>query len=227
MTKNKLSRGKLIVLDGTDGAGKTTQLHFLVRRLKKEGRRVAVQDFPRYGQKSAGLVEEYLDGRYGNIRKLGPYVPSIFYAADRFAASSAIRDYLRRGYVVICNRYVTANMGHQGAKIKNARERREFFRWLTRLEYGLFNIPQPDLHIFLYMPPAVAQKLAAKKWQSGRGVRRDVHETDLAHLRAAARIFREVARLLKQPLIDCAPRGHIRKPGEIAEDVYAIVKESI
>src|SRR3989344_4441300 len=103
-----MAKGKLIVIDGTDGAGKSTQTALLVRRLRKDGYSVVAEDFPPYGKKSAGLVEEYLTGADGPPKRLGPYFPSILYAADRFAASARIRKNLAAGKIVICNRYVTA-----------------------------------------------------------------------------------------------------------------------
>ena len=121
-----MSKGKLIVIDGTDGTGKTTQTKLLVKRLQKIGIKAHMEDFPQYGKKSAGPVEDYLTGQYGGAEQLGAYIPSIFYAVDRFAASERIRKFLKQGYTVIANRYVTANMAHQGGKIRNRRERSRF-----------------------------------------------------------------------------------------------------
>ena len=106
--------GKFIVIDGTNGSGKATQTHLLMEELKLNGYPVEMTDFPQYGTKSAGLIEEYLNGKYGQV---GPHAASIFYAIDRFDASFKIRQWLQEGKVVISNRYVTANAGHQGGKI--------------------------------------------------------------------------------------------------------------
>ena len=106
--------GKFIVIDGTDGSGKATQTELLVKRLAQAGYEVVMADFPQYGQKSAGLVEHYLNGKYGTALDVGPYRASIFYAADRYDASFQIRQWLKEGKIVISNRYVTANMAHQG-----------------------------------------------------------------------------------------------------------------
>ena len=104
-------KGKLIVIDGTDGSGKTVQTSLLVERLKKEGHPVEFIEFPQYGQKSSGLIEEYLNGKYGSAEEVGPYRASIFFACDRFAASSKMKGWLSDGKIVVANRYVFSNMG--------------------------------------------------------------------------------------------------------------------
>jgi dTMP kinase len=114
-------KGVFIVIDGTDGAGKKTQTDILCEKLKAYGFAVEIADFPQYGHKSAGLVEEYLNGRYGTAEAVGPYAASIFYACDRYDASFKIRKWLAEGKVVVSNRYVAANMGHQGGKIAQSR----------------------------------------------------------------------------------------------------------
>ncbi|MEK7097993.1 MAG: thymidylate kinase, partial [Patescibacteria group bacterium] len=140
MQNQEQKKGKFIVIDGTDGSGKTTQLGLLAERLKNLGHLVEIADFPQYNTKSAGLVEEYLSGKYGSADEVGPYRASIFYACDRYDASFKIRKWLEEGKIVISNRYVTANMGHQGGKIDGEKERKEYFDWLYNLEYETFSI---------------------------------------------------------------------------------------
>ncbi len=129
MQNNKI--GKFIVIDGTDGSGKGTQTEILVNRLRNLGHDVAMADFPQYGQVSAGLVEEYLNGNYGKAEEVGPYRASIFYACDRYDASFKIRKWLEEGKIVISNRYVTANMGHQGGKISSQKRRKNILTGYT------------------------------------------------------------------------------------------------
>jgi len=143
--------GKFIVIDGTDGSGKTTQLNLLKAKLEQDGYAVEVADFPQYNNKSAGLVEEYLSGKYGQADEVSPYQASIFYAVDRFDASTKIRQWLTAGKIVLANRYTSANLGHQGCKIDNPLERRIFFSWLFDLEYKIFQIAKPDLSIILHV----------------------------------------------------------------------------
>jgi len=142
--RSNMGEGKFIVLDGTDGCGKATQTKLLVDRLRKEGNSVFMLDFPQYGERSAALVEDYLNGKFGSAEEVGPYRASIFYACDRFAASREARSKIENGEICISNRYVSANMGHQSGKIANLEERDKFLAWLENLEYRIFGIPRPD-----------------------------------------------------------------------------------
>ena len=118
--------GKFIVIDGTDGSGKTTQLALLKERLEKEGHSVAIVDFPQYNTKSAGAIEEYLSGKYGSAEEVGPYKASVFYAVDRYDASFNLRRALEEGKIVLANRYLSASLGHQGGKIADRQKEKNF-----------------------------------------------------------------------------------------------------
>jgi len=216
-------KGKLIVIDGTDGSGKTTQAKLLVKRLKKEGYKVKMADFPQYGKKSAALVEEYLNGKYGEAESVGPYRASIFYAADRYAAGFRMKKWIADGNIVVTNRYVTASMGHQGGKIKDAKKRSRFFKWLYDLEFGIFEIPKPDMNLIIHVDAAVAQKLVDNKGKRGyisRG-NKDIHEKDLSHLRSAEKVYLEIARTFPGfSLVECTKDGKIMGVDEIGEMVW-------
>ncbi len=210
-------QGKFIVIDGTDGSGKATQTKLLLERLEKENISVKTIDFPQYGKKSAGLVEEYLNGNYGPANDVGPYRASIFYACDRYDASFEIKKWLEQGNVVIANRYVSSNMGHQAGKIKDPTERDKFLEWLFELEYNLFGIPKPDINILLYMPPEMGQQLVDNKGHRDYvgGQKRDIHEADLEHLKNAAEAYQYVAKKYNWIIINCAPEGKLLSIEEI------------
>jgi dTMP kinase len=217
-------KGKFIVIDGTDGSGKATQTKLIVDRLKKEGQKVEIIDFPQYGSKSAGMVEEYLNGKYGSADDVGPYAASIFYAVDRYDASFKIREWLTEGKIVISNRYISSNMGHQAGKIDNKKEREKYLKWLGNLEFGIFGIPKPDLTILLYMPPGLGQKRVDKKGyrEYVNGEKRDIHEANLKHLEKAAQAYKYVAEKYKWSVIN----GD-RSIEEIHKDIYALVSKHI
>jgi len=220
---NTDKQGKFIVIDGTDGSGKATQTQMLVARLESLGLAVAMVDFPQYGEKSAGLVEKYLNGEYGEADEVGPYRASIFYACDRYDASFKIKKWLRQGKIVVANRYVTANMGHQGGKIANPLERKNYFSWLYELEYEIFNIPKPDLNIILHVDAAVAQRLVDQKGHRDyvNGTKRDLHEADINHLRRAEQVYLEIARTFPGfTLIECTENGEIMARQEIHNLVW-------
>jgi len=221
-----MEKGKFIVIDGTDGSGKATQTELLVKRLRKEKFKVRVFDFPQYGNKSAGLVEEYLNGKYGSAKEVGPYRASIFYACDRYDASFKIRKCIENGYIVVSNRYVTANMGHQGGKIADAKKRKEYFDWLYKLEYEIFEIPKPDLNIILHVDAAVAQKLVDTKGKREyTKKKRDLHEKDLKHLRDAEKVYLEIAKTMKNfKLISCTEDKCIMDRSIISDLVWKEVE---
>nr|AIA16107.1 Thymidylate kinase [uncultured bacterium] len=224
--KVKPQPGKLIVIDGLDGTGKTTQFNLLVETLKLAGYKVQTADFPRYGEKSASLVEQYLNGSYGDINA---HAASIFYAIDRFDASFHIRQWLDEGYIVVSNRYVTANAGHQGSKIKDRVDRLKYFKWLNDLEHNIFNIPKPDLNIILHVPAAMARKLGDKKKADRRvyanGKKRDILEADLKHLKNAEQNFIEISKLFPNTkMVECVVKGKLLPPKQVHNKVWELVR---
>ncbi len=185
-----MKKGKFIVIDGTDGSGKKTQTELLLKRLKKEGIKAKSIDFPRYYNNLFGeLIGECLAGEHGDYAKFDPKIASVLYAADRFESKEQIEDWLRKGNIVIADRYVSSNQIHQGGKITDARKRREFLLWLEKMEYEIFKIPIPDLIIYLSMPLKHTMKLLKNKDANEKKAylngKKDAHESDPKHLQNA------------------------------------------
>lgn len=225
-----MARGMMIVIDGADGSGKTTQFKMLLAKLQQHDYDVQTMDFPQYGKKSCGPVEEYLNGKYGTSESVGPYRGSIFFAVDRYDASFEIRKALDEGKIVLCNRYVTANMAHQGGKIADEKERLKYFEWLQELEYGIFGIPKADMNIFLHVPPDIALQLVDKKghrdYIGGEG--RDLHEADMKHQRDTEAVYLKLADIVPNSyLIKCAPDGKLMTPEQVHEQVWAVVEKQL
>lgn len=228
--------GKFIAFEGLDGSGKSTQNNLLAEHLKREGYEVKRIDFPQYGTKSAGLVENYLNGKYGTSEEVGPYRASIFFACDRYDASFKIRERLKEGKIVVSDRYIASNIGHQGGKIKDKKERKRYLKWLYNLEYGIFGIPKPDICFILKTSPELARKMAPKiteeekkrkrKAYLGRKIR-DIHEKDLTHLRTALNSYLEVAKEFPEDfkVIECLKNGKWLPPEVIHQKIWEIVKE--
>ncbi len=215
-----LKTGKLIVIDGTDGSGKKTQTELLVHRLISEGYQVEKIDFPQYGKKSAGPTEEYLSGNFGTAAEVSPYQASVLYAVDRFSASFQIRKWLEEGKIVISDRYVSANMGHQAGKIDDLVERDRFLEWLEEFEYGLLKIPRPDVQIFLYLDSEISRNLALKVEKPNMDKTKDIHENDADHMRKASEAFRYVAEKYGWIQLACAEQGEMKTREAIAEELY-------
>lgn len=218
--------GKLIVLEGIDGSGKTTQMNLLVAYLKEKGAHVLTVDFPQYGKQSAALVEMYLNGAFGEAKDVTPYQASIFYAVDRFAAKHAMEQHLREGGIIISNRYATANAVHQAGKIKNGDERDAFLAWLDHLEYELFGIPRPTTVLFFDVPEEISQALVAKKHAREylhNGATHDIHERDAEHLRSAREAARFVAQKYNWLPVESYVDGEMRPIDAIHEDVKVLL----
>jgi len=220
-----LGNGKLIVIEGTDGSGKGTQSKQLLHRFEEKGVLTAYVDFPRYGEKSAGMVENYLNGKYGSAGEVDPKVASMFYALDRYDASFDIRKALGEGRIIVSNRYVSANMGHQAGKIKDPIKRKDFLEWLEELEYNFFKIPKPNLTILLFVPYVVAQKLVENKGHREYigEKKKDIHEDDKQHLLDAEQAYLEVAKSKGWAIIDCTKGDKILSIDEIHEKVWSVV----
>ncbi len=211
------SKGLFFVIDGTDGSGKTTQTELLVKRLEQEGYPVLSVSFPRYGTPSAKNVELYLAGELGDDpNSIDPYTVSKYYADDRLAHSEEIRDAINNGTIVICDRYVTANMGHQGSKFANETERDSYLQWLYRLEYEENQIPVPDINFILHVPTEISQNLVTK-----RGQKKDIHENNHEHLLRAEQTYLKFPELFeKMVLIECCQDDKLMTTEQIQEILW-------
>lgn len=226
-----MSKSKFIVIDGTDGSGKATQTALLVGRLKKEGVKVKTIDFPRYYKNFFGkLIGECLAGDYGDFIALDPHIASVLYAADRFESAKQIIKWLDKGYTVIADRYISSNQIHQGAKIKDAKKRNEFLRWLDKMEYGVFKAPKPALIIFLSVPVEISRALLRSKDAKNKKAylkgKDDLAEKNRSHLedsRASAISLVKKSNNWKQ--IECAKNDAIMSKEAIHELVYDQVKK--
>ncbi len=224
-------KGKFIIIEGTDGSGKTTQFKRLVARLRRSGYRVATFDFPQYGKPSSYFVREYLNGNYGGWRDVGPYRASVFYALDRFDVAPKLKHWLAEDRVVVANRYVASNMGHQGAKIKSPSERLKYFKWLAEFEYGILGIPRPDFTLVLHMPAAIAQKLVDKKGSREYigGIKRDLHEADLKHLKQAEATYLAMVRTFPGEFrkVECVVKGKLLSVENISEKIWSLAQAAL
>ena len=216
-------KGIFISIDGSDGSGKTTQTMILVEKLRRLNYEVETIKFPQYGKKSAGIIEEYLNGKYGHADDVNPYTTSILYATDRFDAKEQIENWLSEGKIVISDRYVSANMGHQGGKIETQEERKEFFEWLYNLEYEIFKVPKPDINIILHVDSDISKNLldnlAEKSYIKKSG--QDIHESDTKHLKKANEVFLELNDLFNDfTLINCSPDNTLLDIENISQKIW-------
>jgi dTMP kinase len=229
-------RGKLIVIEGTDCSGKATQSQLLVDRLNKEGIVSVKLGFPQYGSPSGDIVGDCYLGKnqkcncingswFGAVNEVPAEVASLYYAADRKFHAPRIINFLSTGTNVILDRYVESNMGHQGGKIFDPAKRREFFKFLEDLEYGLLRLPRPDKIIFLYMPYQRGMQL--KKGREGKA---DGHESSQEHLKNAEEAYLDLAEIYNWKKVICDPNlssPNPLTPEEIHSEVFDIVQRTL
>lgn len=230
MIKNKKYKGKLIVIDGTDGSGKATQVEFLSNKLRKEGHKVKIVDFPEYYKNFFGkFIGHCLSEQYYNFLGVHPKITSVLFAADRWEASKEMKEWLSKGYVVIANRYVSANQIHQGGKIKSAKKRADFMKWLNQMEYEVFGIPKPDITLYLSLPIKIVLELlkdrdSSKMKREYLKKKKDVYENDIEFLinsrKSALKLVKENPNFIK---IECSEKGKILS----REDVHALVYQEV
>lgn len=219
-------RGKLIVIDGTDGSGKATQTKLLVTRLQKEGKKVKVVDFPDYYSNFFGkFIGHCLSERYYDFVKVHPKIASVLYAADRFESSGKIETWLKAGNVVIANRYASANQIHQGGKISNTKKREAFLKWLAEMEYEVFKIPRPDVVFYLDVPiPIVLKLIRTRNSSTNRkylGKKKDVHEKDTKFLENSRKSALWLAKTQKNWVkVNCIKDNTLDTPLNIHEQIY-------
>jgi dTMP kinase len=226
-------KGKLIVIDGTDGSGKTTQIKFLYRQLKKEGHMVKLLDFPEYYKNFFGkFIGHCLSEQYYNWINIHPKIASIAYAADRWESSEKIKNWLKKGYIILADRYVSANQIHQGGKIKNAKKRNDFIKWLDEMEYKVFKIPRPDAVFYLNMPINMILKLIRERNKENKrnylGNKKDVHEKDVNFLKNSQKTALWLAKTQKGWIkIECVKNNVLNTRENINEEICEKVKKII
>ena len=215
----------LIVIEGVDGSGKGTQAQQLTERLTATGRRVRLLSFPRYRETLFGhAIGDFLNGRFGQLNEVHPFLASVLYAADRYESKSVLTEALEQSDVVVCDRYVPSNLAHQGAKLDGA-EREELLRTIERIEFDVFALPRPSLVVLLDVPVEIAQlNIAAKKPRSYTDKAADLQEADADYLQRVRDVYLQLASA--DPLwqrVESARAGEQRSIAEIGEDIFARV----
>lgn len=213
--------GRLIVIDGADGAGKATQTKLLVERLRSEGASVETLDFPQYTNNTFGqLIHECLDRQHGDFLALDPRITSTLFAADRYESKPQLETWLAEGKTVILDRYVSANMLHQGAKITSADELRSFLGWLDHVEHEVFGLPRPDGIIYLDVPADVRLTLME---QDGGAL--DAHESDRVYQQRMEERARDIVSSMNNlVIVHCVQNDALRTPEDIHEEIYSHVQ---
>jgi dTMP kinase len=218
-------RGILIAVEGIDGSGKRTQVALLEKALANRGYSVYPTDFPQYDSWFGKMVGQFLDGQLGSLESVDPHFTALLYAGDRFEAKPRIEAELKRGSIVLADRYIGSNLAHQTARVP-AGKRAEFLSWIEHLEYRIYGLPRENLVLYLRVPPVEAQSLVAQKSaRSYTEAQKDLLESSLRHLEDAAQMYDLLSRRPNWATIPCfdEARHAMRSPGEIAAEVFNAV----
>src|SRR3989338_8282628 len=216
-----MKRGQLIVIEGIDGSGKSTQIELLKQASASQGVALEAISFPRYEDNIYGkLIKRYLEGEFGGINQVNPYLMALAFAGDRILAKPLIEKWLPEGKVVLVNRYVSSSKAHMGANLPEEK-REEFFKWLDELEYQTNGLPYADLTILLSVDPKIAQKNVL-------GGTSDIHEENLQHLEQAQKIYLELARKENNwYVIDCMENGQMKTREEINQEIVRRTEKAL
>jgi len=216
--------GKIIVIEGTDCSGKATQSKLLVERLKKEKKKCISFSFPMYDTPTGKIVggaylgkPEICESFFPDAVGLDPKIACLYYAADRKYNIEKVMKYVKMGYYVILDRYVTSNLAHQGCKIDDKDERFYMYQWIDKLEYWLLELPKPDITIFLHVPYDFTKELEKNREFL------DEHEKSPEHLKNAERAYVELAGLYNWDKIECIKDNKLRSIEDINDEIYKII----
>ncbi len=224
-----MPRGKLIVIEGIDGAGKRTQANLLAGAFEQRALPFVRFSFPRYESSFGRLIARFLNGDFGPLSAVDAHFSALLYAGDRFEAKPELEAALCSGKAIVTDRYIASNLAHQAARMPIER-RPEFISWLRQLEYGIYGLPVEDLVIYLRVPAKEGHRLVGlKSARSYTAMQRDLQESDLVHLNEAAFVYDRLAEAPNWETVDCfdPETGKHRPTEEIHRDVLEAIDSRV
>ena len=212
--------GKLIVIEGTDGSGKSTQFRLLTERVAREGYEFRKLVFPQYAEESSALIRMYLKGEFGSSPSdVSAYAASTFFAVDRYASYKKVwGQWYEQGGLVLSDRYTTSNAVHQASKEPEDKQA-DFLAWLYDLEYDKLGLPRPDLTIYLDVPTDFTEQMMRRR-EADTNTTADIHEQDMQYLATCRRTGKKAAQFYNWTVIECVRDGKMRSIEDIHEEIY-------
>ena len=219
--------GKLIVIEGTDGSGKSTQFRLMSEHLTQDGVAFKHIVFPRYSEESSALIRMYLGGQFGtNPSDVNAYAASSFYAVDRYASYKMDwGKWYEEGGLILSDRYTTSNAVHQASK-EQGENRDQFLKWLYEFEYDKLGLPRPDLVIYLDVPTDYTEKLLRHREQD-TNTKADIHEKDMQYLATCREAGRAAATYYGWKIIQCVKDGNMRTMEDIHNEIYTAIAQCL
>ncbi len=221
----------LLVIEGLDGAGKSTQVGLLQNFLKESGMPFEYLHFPRTDSPVYGdLIARFLRGELGEIDKVNPYLIALIYAGDRADAKNILDKWLKQGVTIILDRYVYSNIAYQCAKLADPKQKDDLKKWILDTEFVYFGLPKPDLNIFLDVPfNFTKQKLTEHRSGNDRTYlqgQRDIHEEDLDFQNRVRNVYLSLESEDRFVRIDCSNGDVMLSPEEIFSKVRKVLNTS-
>jgi dTMP kinase len=215
--------GKLIVIEGTDGSGKSTQFKALTQRLREENTAFKTLVFPRYSEESSALIRMYLSGQFGSRPDdVNAYAAASFFAVDRYASyKQDWGTWYEEGGLIVSDRYTTSNAVHQASK-EQGEAQQAFLKWLYEFEYDKLGLPRPDLVIYLDVPTAFTEKMMRSR-EAATNTQADIHEQDMTYLTTCRETGRAAANYYGWKIIECVRDGQMRSIEDIHQEIYQLV----
>lgn len=219
-------KSKLIVIDGLDGSGKTTQFD-IISKLLEEKHDVKAISFPEYDKPSSALVKMYLNGEIAkNAAEVNAYAASSFYAVDRYASYKIYwEENYKNGDVILASRYVSSNAIHQMGKLPE-NEWDDYLKWLEDYEYGKLGLPRPDCVIFLDMPVEISQRLMTSRY-NGDESKKDIHEANVEYLKGCRRTALYAAGKCGWHIVECSGGDEPLSVKSITDKIMYIINKTI
>ncbi len=219
--------GKLIVIEGTDGSGKSTQFGLLSEHLQKDGVEFKHLVFPRYSEPSSALIRMYLGGEFGTKpTDVNAYAASAFYAVDRYASYKMDwGKWYEEGGLILSDRYTTSNAVHQASKVEGEAQK-EYLQWLYDFEYDKLGLPSPDLVIYLDVPTDYTEKMLRSREQA-TNTHADIHEQDMQYLATCRKTGKTAAAYYGWKVIECVRDGQMRSREDIHAEIFAAVQKCL
>ena len=230
-------KGRFIVIEGLDGSGKSTQTALLQEALNVGGLKAEYIHFPRTDIESpfyGPMLRKFLKGELGSIDEVDPYFVALLFAGDRRNAISWISERLDAGIWVIADRYVLSNIAFQGAKLKQINEKKKLASWILNLEFGHFELPKPDLTLFLHMPISFTKtQLNSQRKGDDRSYldgERDIHEADFSFQQKVYEMYLMMLKMKEADLFDLQIKktsAGIPSSKEIQKQILAILQNLV
>ena len=219
--------GKLIVIEGTDGSGKSTQFKALTQRLREENTAFKTLVFPRYNEESSALIRMYLQGQFGSRPDdVNAYAAASFFAVDRYASyKQDWGTWYEEGGLIVSDRYTTSNAVHQASK-EQGEAQQAFLKWLYEFEYDKLGLPRPDLVIYLDVPTAFTEKMMRSR-EAATNTQADIHEQDMTYLTTCRETGRAAANYYGWKIIECVRDGQMRTIEDIHQEIYQLVSKCL